>query len=325
MIEYWKARLGRREQELYTDLCDALSEGKLSVDIPRAVDHGWEETMEALVFDHPEFYFLSQQYTVGVRGSKTRAEFRSLYSPRQMAEIERGMSAAVSEIRRSLSGGFEDAEKKVAAYVISHTVYEQDEEYNQNAASALFFHRAQCSGIAKAVKYLMDRLGRWCIVLKGTLRDDGGPAGAHAWNIVSFDGRYYHLDATAMLGSNPGIQRGEPVKYFYFNNSDAAMRRNHGWNAASVPACTDTRYDNIGFGAAVGESIDTVSISALKAYFTRKGGTKFRFYIAEKGTFNQNQQKVMSIFMEYCRDRQYAGRANLSCTRDVWEAEIVLC
>lgn len=325
MIEYWKARLGRREQEIYTSLYDALSRGELSLEIPRIVTGGWKETVEALVFDHPEFYFISQQYAVNVRGLKTRVEFRSLYSPRQISEIERELSAAVEEVRRSLSGGYEDAERKVAAYVISHTVYEQDEEYNQNAASALCFHRAQCSGFAKAVKYLMDRLGKWCIVLKGTLRDNSGAAGPHAWNLVAFDGKYYHLDATSMLGANPGIRRGEPIKYHYFNNSDAAMRRTHSWNAVSVPACTDTRYDNLAFGAEAGESIDTVSLSSLKAYFTRKGGTKFRFYIAEKGNFSQLQQKVMSVFMEYCREHRYAGRVSLSCTRDVWQAEIVSC
>ena len=67
-------------------------------------------------------------------------------------------------------------------------------KFNQNAGTCLVQNKAQCSGIARAIKYLCDYIGLWCIVITGDIDDKAThTVGPHAWNIVRIDGKYYHL------------------------------------------------------------------------------------------------------------------------------------
>lgn len=314
-------RLSAAAQECYKNLRDAVSSGEWDVKVPPMNDAEIGSALDAVTLDHPEFYFLAREYLISKRGADVLVKLQPLYSESLRAEIDATLFAAVSEVRRSLTGGFEDAEKKVAEYLVRRTNYEQNADRNQNAAAALYFHRAQCSGIARAVKYLMDRLGKWCIVVTGKARNEKGKEEPHAWNIVSGDGNFYHLDVTYLLGANPDAKNGAPLRYAFFNYSDEAMKKTHKWETSKAPVCTDKRYDNALYGVGY-EEIPEIETGALCQYMEQCGGRKFRFRLKGKGDAKVLQEKIALALREYCRKSGTGGMARMACLDGVWEVEI---
>jgi hypothetical protein len=56
----------------------------------------------------------------------------------------------------------------------------------------------------------------------------------HAWNIVSIDGAYYHIDTTF---DDPVSDSGDVLAYSYFNLPDEQISEDHTWDKGSYPKC----------------------------------------------------------------------------------------
>lgn len=83
--------------------------------------------------------------------------------------------------------------------------------------------RAQCEGIAKAVKVLLNAVDVKCIVAEGTAILNDGRQSLHAWNVVKMDGMPYHLDVTHNIGATMDGY----VGYDWLNLSDKMIKGNH--------------------------------------------------------------------------------------------------
>ena len=95
---------------------------------------------------------------------------------------------------------------------------------SHNILGVFAYHKAQCEGIAKAVKVLLNAVDVKCIVATGMAGKDGN-MGPHAWNIVNINGEPYQLDATwdiSVIG-----QGKHHVVYDYFNLTDELMNLEH--------------------------------------------------------------------------------------------------
>ena len=72
-----------------------------------------------------------------------------------------------------------------------------------------------CEGYSKAFQYLCDLSDITCYTVTGDM-DGGTGAGAHMWNIVEQDGRYYIADITNSdtdsAGENGELFLNTPVK-----------------------------------------------------------------------------------------------------------------
>lgn len=81
--------------------------------------------------------------------------------------------------------------------------------------------KAVCEGIAKAMKYLMNKKGVECEMVLGKLKEDTSVY--HAWNVVRVDGEWYHIDVTAdiCMSDDNGF------RYDYFNLSDDEISTDH--------------------------------------------------------------------------------------------------
>ena len=127
----------------------------------------------------------------------------------------------------------------VVTHLVENTVYEINAAQNQNAASALYFKRAQCSGIAKACKLLLDYLGVPCIVVNGdacSVPGNPNTSGPHSWNIVELDGQCYHVDPTYFVSNYKGCASIGDVPELL--NSDSELDGQYSWDVLSVPLCS---------------------------------------------------------------------------------------
>ena len=104
---------------------------------------------------------------------------------------------------------------------------------SHNILGVFAYHKAQCEGIAKAVKVLLNAVDVKCIVVTGDSVKNGQSV-PHAWNIVDIEGDPYQLDVTWNIGAME--QNNRLVAYDYFNLTDELMRQDHKTDN-SLPEC----------------------------------------------------------------------------------------
>lgn len=340
MIEYWKGRLGTQAQSVYRIIRDNVLSNRLDIELPVMPSREYRAIMQALEFDHPEFYYLNPQYAVsissarGFLGIKDKAllKINTLYSDSQRNQIDIIFCDTILKIKNNTRGGMEEIEKNICAHLARNTTYSINPILNQNAASALFFKKAQCSGVAKAVKYLMDNLGIWSIIVTGIATNGNGSGYMpHAWNIVQIFGNYYHLDVTCMLH----VQNANSQLPF-FNYSDIVMSSTHKWDKASVPKCSDTRHDaaskqfvignvrNGNIGRNEQESIVEIwSGKELMDLLLKSSENKVQFRYISQLECNEQQSIIMSVVQMFCKKNRISGSIQLSNSNGIWTVEII--
>jgi len=105
-----------------------------------------------------------------------------------------------------------------------------DYTYTYYYADGVLLHgTGVCNSYAHAYQMLLKAVGMNCLLITGTVRGVD-----HAWNLVSIDGQWYHVDCT---WDDPGS--GGSERHTYFGLTDALMRRDHAWSEETpYPACT---------------------------------------------------------------------------------------
>ncbi|MCL2634235.1 MAG: hypothetical protein FWD34_06970 [Oscillospiraceae bacterium] len=131
-------------------------------------------------------------------------------------------------------------EKAFAVHEYLANTIEYDYAYAFNADSfdvygALITGKAVCQGYAYSFKMLMDMLNVECIIISGTAGNE-----KHAWNMVNYNGKWYHVDVT-------WNDQGENRTYRYFNISDTVMSSTHSWNRANFPTASEMTYNYYGY------------------------------------------------------------------------------
>jgi len=119
-------------------------------------------------------------------------------------------------------------------YLINHADYDQTYTH-YSAHGVLLYGSGTCQSYTSAYQILLNKSGMQCLWVDG---DAGGEG--HCWNIVKIDGVWYQVDCTwdDPIGGNE--------RHDYFLITDQEMAKDHQWNEAAYPACTDSRYINAG-------------------------------------------------------------------------------
>lgn len=103
-----------------------------------------------------------------------------------------------------------------------------------NVLGVFAYKKAQCEGIAKAAKVLLNAVDVRCIVVFGQAENNDGVLADHCWNIVNIGGHPYHMDVTFDIGKGTeGC-----IAYDYYNISDFQIRKDHVFSTG-LPKCTE--------------------------------------------------------------------------------------
>lgn len=196
--------LNEMERLWYEDIAECLGAMQEEVRLDKeSIDFGMDETdidriFQCVLMDHPElFYVEGYTYTKYNRGDKAIAiRFSGTYSmEKEQALVRKAEIEAAAQ--PLLAGAAEltndyDKVKYVYDTLILNTEYDLEAPDNQNIYSVFVNHKSVCQGYAKAVQYLLDRMGVECTLVQGNV--DTGES--HAWNLVKVNGSYYYVDAT---------------------------------------------------------------------------------------------------------------------------------
>lgn len=285
---YAYSMLSEEEQQVYAEILASLSACEEKTTLTTKNSAIIEKAFHCVMYDHPEiFYVDGYNYTEYSRGSNIEKIVFSgdyLYDEEQIGERRVRIEEAAEQI---LAGVPQQADEyQVVKYIyetiVRNTEYDLESEDNQNICSVFLNGRSVCQGYAKAMQYLLQKMGMEALLVTGNVRDGDG----HAWNLVSVNGNWYYLDATwgdayyLLGGDSPELaaQRSSAVNYDYLCVTTEQITKTHIIDMPiALPECTasqdnyyvredlyfehydEERIRNL-FTLAVGSGKDTVTI-----------------------------------------------------------------
>ena len=338
MYEYWKNKLNVSCQSLYDKMIYAFVNMNDCVSCDSYDVEDIKNTYSAVCNDHPEFFYLSNRFelkrkVVATFLSSTTLVVKFLYDKKQIQifnrEIERIKLLFVENKQKGKDSL--ELEREIVDYCLQHFSYEVNNLYNQNAAALLVNNVGQCSGIAKAVKLLLDSVSIPTIVVSGAVYNPKiSQYEPHAWNIVNIDGVAHHLDVTMMMGANE--VRCAPFFYTHFNLADEEIINNYSWDKFDVPQCVkrmsnqNVKYSN------------EYQSNDFCGYFEVKSLIEFKQYLKEnilqgkydifvkntiKGYSTDNLMKLYCSSIDtICKQIGFCGQYELSVLDNILEIKI---
>lgn len=294
--------LSEAERLWYRDIADSLGRMDRTTKLNKqGINMGLDETdvdkiFQCVLMDHPElFYVEGYTYTKYSQGGKLLIiSFSGNFSAdrdkagKRMEEIRSAAQPLLDEAA-GLTGDY-DKVKYVYETVIRNTEYDLASTDNQNIYSVFVNHRSVCQGYAKAVQYLLNRMGVECALVQGTVDTGEG----HAWNLVKVDGSYYYVDATwgdASYQSEDGedLQGYIPeINYDYLCISTEQLLRTHILESCvPMPACVDTKDNYYVHEGALFQQYDREQMKVLFDRALAEGRQEVTLKCSDAGSFRQ--------------------------------------
>lgn len=316
-IYYTYHHLSAPEQALYLEILDALTAMSGEVSVSTLDSALLDRVFEYVLNDHPElFYVEGFQYTEHFIGDAlTQITFAGTYSMtrdearRSLVDIEKTLSDCMHEV--PLNEDEYSTVKYLYEYLIDSTEYDKDAENNQNICSVFLGGRSVCQGYAKAMQYMLQKVGMQSVLVTGYTGTE-----RHAWNLVRVNGCYYYLDPTwgdaSYTYDGSETQQAEdavflpPVNYDYFLVTTDELSKSHTFeDTAALPVC-DSTQDN--YYVREGLYFDHYDRGQLENIFD-SDAVKMADYVTLKCA---DEQVYREMLAEIIDDRQIFGIIHVS-------------
>lgn len=254
---YHFERLEEAQQLLYVEILQILYNRGEDVRISCMDVDDIDKVFQCVMNDHPEIFYVDgytfTKYTLGEELKKIT--FTGTYHIDE-AEAKRQQEGIDSYVAQCIAGISSEADeyekvKYVYEYLIHHTQYNAQAENNQNISSVFVQGQSVCQGYAKAMQYLLQRMGIFSTLVIGHVSEGEG----HAWNLVRIDGKYYFVDTTwgdasyrmGEMESSEAYDEEElpSINYDYLCVTTEQLSRTHTIeNVVELPQCTsmDANY-----------------------------------------------------------------------------------
>lgn len=297
--------LGESEQYWYADIYRVLSghlpEGELLQDrLGELGTRDVDRLFRCVMNDHPELFYVSgySQVEYFQNEKLQRIVFEGSYT---MDEEETNIrqqqiEAYVDECLGGIPGDASEYEKVkyVYEYIIEHTDYRLDAPQNQNICSVFIGKESVCQGYAKAVQYLLERLGVTCTLVLGYVDNVG-----HAWNLVQIDGLYYYVDATwgdaSYRSGGENVGRYPKVNYDYLCVTTEQLCKTHVIsNVVEMPECTSMEANYYVLEKAYFDNYDEAVIGSFLKEAQEKGQDTVTVKCANEGVYDRLYEEFIT-------------------------------
>ena len=183
-----------------------------------ALNGAW--AVRYMVMDNP---LLSTVATVGIPSFTYNGDLvaavKFTYNPAWTTEFVKKMILGYDEAMAVIKPGDNNFAKilKLHDWIVKNISYKMSSIGADFAAGALADRSAVCAGYAQCYQFLLEQVGIESIYIAAQTKKE-----PHAWNLVKYDGHWFHVDCTwdRGVGQNPG------VNHTYFMLNDAEFNEN---------------------------------------------------------------------------------------------------
>ena len=181
-----------------------------------------EMILQDIKKEHPELYFWDQtRYNLesSILGSFVYLNYVFTVSECKYIEQKADTIALTCN-----DNGEEKTVRKIHNYFIKNVSYDYNDDTgkpeNHNAGGIFLYNKGVCEGISKAFQWLCHLCNIECTVIEGALA-----GGAHMWNIVTINGKNYHVDVTQDIAATD--KSWNKPAYMYYLVTDAEIKQDH--------------------------------------------------------------------------------------------------
>ncbi len=235
-----KMENGKQLVEVYDTLYNGINERREKIVFSgfksgRIAYDDFTMVYELYRFDHPEHYWYSGGYGYSLYSDGTLAYILPSYGDGFDDTL---FTRSVNLLLACANGKTTDYDKALALHdaIVKYSRY-TDGDNAHNAYGITVNGEAVCEGYAKAYQYLLQLSGIQSYIVTGFAN-----GGAHAWNLIRLDGRYYYADTTWDDPVTDGYESLKPVYYRYFCTTTELISKNHTIEDkyGIIPECTST-------------------------------------------------------------------------------------
>ncbi len=255
--KYAYSRLSPVLKEVYDSIknCFMKLDTEIKFDYPNLFYDDIVKVVKYILIDCPEIFWYKKYWVYYDEGTSVVTKVTFEYSMkrsrvlRRQRKIEKSVQDFLKSVDRSMSEY--ETVKQIYENVITLVDYDSvglaksERRHKKNPVDDLrsiygviVKKKAVCAGYARAMQYLLNRLGIECVYVSGRADDE-----SHAWNLVKVDGDYYYLDTTWGDGSDTKKKgNSEELDYDYFCVTTADLSATHTPNdVIPLPRCTATK------------------------------------------------------------------------------------
>ena len=247
---YYYAQLNKQEQAVYKAFYNGLMAHEDVIPIPikgQLSKEVFNKIFRAMTRDNPLIYYVNQSacnWATDAFGHTAICP-QYFYSKETVRKYNRNIENTVNNLAAQLKlteGTDYEKEIRVHDWFCKNVKYDFKGSDMDELARVVLSHnivgvfakqKAQCEGIAKAVKVLLNAVDVKCIVVTGDSVKSGQSV-PHAWNIVNIGEEPYQLDVTWDIGAMG--QSKHHIAHDYFNLTDELMNQDHKADS-SLPEC----------------------------------------------------------------------------------------
>lgn len=316
---YYYHQLNKQDQLVYRAFYDGVMAHQNIIPIPVKGEfpkESFERIFQAVTKDNPLIYYLNQSacsLASDVFGHNAICP-QYFFSMEKVKDYNRKIEKEVNRLAAELKlteGSDYEKELKVHDWMcknISYDVEGADQSkpvrliVSHNIIGVFAHHRAQCEGIAKAVKVLLNAVDVRCIVVFGDSLKNGNRV-PHAWNLVNIEGRPYHLDVTWDIGAiDSAFHR---IPYDYFNVTDQLIEKEHKVDIR-LPECSSMQHNFF-----TANKMTFRMKSRLLSYIDKAlqgGSTEFYFRIDGKRNASDIGEEIYDLIYAFFSQQGITGK-----------------
>ena len=246
---YYYGKLPDKEKQVYKEIYQGCMEHKDLILISATeeeIGKSCQRIMDALMDDNPLLYFVNQSRLDFARDDNGNMAVMPQYFfaednvKRYNQKIQDAANKLIMDLKLTEGSDLEKV-RKVHDYMCANVQYDYDGANINDVTRFITTHniigvfahkKAQCEGIAKAAKVLLNAVDVKCIFITGKAKGLGNEMGEHGWNIVNIDGDPYQLDITYDIGATTDGM----IAYDYYNITDTQIRKTHVFSTG-YPKC----------------------------------------------------------------------------------------
>ena len=196
--------------------------GKVKINDPDFTDRDMDICIKSFTMDHPEIFWITNQYTYGTVSGQSVIQLYSYVSGSECTQRITELTDTVNDIIASVPSGLKQyhLEKYIHNILLDKCTYATGVEYAEDgweeftSYGALVKGSAVCEGYAHAFCLLLNKLGIDCYYVNGY-----GENAPHMWNSVKINDEWYHIDVT--------WDDNENAYFNYFNLDDTQIQTDH--------------------------------------------------------------------------------------------------
>lgn len=232
-------------REVYDSIYQAVTGLDEMADLGRCSADAAANIYACVLHDHPECFWLSDEYTVWAGGEDHESRMILEYNleKRKIPSVKEKLEERTGQISDKINPNWSsyDKIKYVYEYIIKNTEYTEDGEQHQNIQGVFLNGAASDAGYAKAFQYLMRDAGIFCMTVEGTEAEK-----SHWWNLVYLDEDFYWVDTASgdTLYSEDGSKA--EIDYGYLCCTSEELMKNRVANPPEkdfLPECKGVKYN----------------------------------------------------------------------------------